>query len=115
MNKNNKRRKRCQTRKSKIVSKTLKCFAINAAGIKSKYKSFEKVLLSLKPQIFMIQETKLKVNEVIKCEASKDYQIYHLNRQNKQGGGLAVGIENSIESTLIREGDENTEVLSIQI
>ena len=101
--------------KNKIVYKTLKCFATNAAGIKSKYKSFEKVLSSLKPQIFMLQETKLKVSEIIKCENSKDFQIYHLNRQNKQGGGLAVGVKNDIESTLIREGDDTTEALSIQI
>ena len=63
----------------------------------------------------MLQETKLTVNEVIKCEASKDFQVYYLNRQNRQGGGLAVGIENNIESTLIREGDDNIEALSIQI
>ena len=109
------RRKRCQKRKSKLISTTLKIFAANAAGIKSKYKSFENVLTSLKPQIFMLQETKLTVNEVIKCEASKDFQVYYLNRQNRQGGGLAVGIENNIESTLIREGDDNIEALSIQI
>ena len=63
----------------------------------------------------MLQETKLTVNEVIKSEASKDFQVYYLNRQNKHGGGLAVGIENNIESTLIREGDDNIEALSIQI
>ena len=63
----------------------------------------------------MLQETKLKINEVIKCEGSKDFQIFHLNRQNKNGGGIAVGIENNIESTLVREGDDSTEVLSIQI
>ena len=73
------------------------------------------MLFSLKPQIFMIQETKLKVNEVIKCEGSREFQIFHLNRQNTHGGGIAVGIENNIESTLIREGDDSTEVLSIQI
>ena len=111
----NKKRKRCENRKTNLISRTLNIFAANAAGIKSKYKSFEKVLLSLKPQIFMLQETKLRANEVIKCETSKDFQIFHLNRQNKQGGGLAVGIEKRIESTLIREGDDNTEVLSIQI
>ena len=63
----------------------------------------------------MLQETKLRANEVISCEKSNDFQIYHLSRQNKHGGGLAVGIENSIESTLLKEGDDNTEVLSIQI
>ena len=63
----------------------------------------------------MIQETKLKPNEKISCAASSDYQIYYLYRQESQGGGLALGVVNELESTLIREGNDETEVISDQI
>ena len=63
----------------------------------------------------MLQETKLKPNEEIKCASVDDYQVYYLNRQNMQGGGIALGVNKSIESTLINEGGDNTEILSVKI
>ena len=63
----------------------------------------------------MLQETKLKPNEEIKCASVDDYQVYYLNRQNMQGGGIALGVNKSIESTLINEGGYNTEILSVKI
>ena len=41
-------------------------------------------------------------------------RFFYLNRQNSQGGGLALGILKDIESTLIRDGDDDIEVLSVQ-
>ena len=63
----------------------------------------------------MIQETKLKSNETISCEALQDYQVFYRNRQDSQGGGIAMGVEKSIRSTLIREGVENVEAISVKI
>ena len=63
----------------------------------------------------MIQETKLNSNEHIKCEALKDFQVFYLNRQESQGGGVALGIKNDIESTLIRDGNNEAEVISVQV
>ena len=63
----------------------------------------------------MIQETKLKPDEKIKCERENDFQIFYLNRQKSQGGGVALGVEKNIESTLIREGDDELEVISVQV
>ena len=63
----------------------------------------------------MLQETKLKSNETIKCENKDDFQIFYLNRQKSQGGGLALGVEKNIESTLIRDGDDEIEVISVQV
>ena len=94
---------------------SVKFYGINAAGIKSKQKSFENVLNRIKPQVWTIQETKLKPNETIKCEALDHYQVYYLSRQESQGGGLALGVLKELESTLIREGDDNTEILSVQV
>ena len=112
--KKSKKRKRFENRKCKIISKSVKVFAANAAGIRCKTKSFEHIISSIKPQIWMLQETKLQSNEKIKCEAANDFQIFYLNRQKSQGGGLALGIEKNIESTLIREGDDDIGVMSIQ-
>ena len=90
-------------------------FGINAAGIKSKLKSFDEVLKKLNPKIWMVQETKLKPNEQISCASLRQYQVYYLNRQKSQGGGVALGVYNEIESTLINEGDDDTEVLSVKV
>ena len=62
----------------------------------------------------MLEETKLKPNGKIKCGALDNFQVFYLNRQNSQGGGLALGVHKEIESTLIRDGDDQTEVLSVQ-
>ena len=109
-----KQRKRNEKRKHKNVSKSLKIFAANAAGIKCKLKSLDGILLKLQPQIWMLEETKLKPNEKIKCEAAKDFQIFYLNRQDAQGGGLALGIHKDIECALVREGNDDIEALSVQ-
>ena len=90
-------------------------FAVNAAGIRCKLKSFNQIMESLKPQIWMVEETKLKPNEIIKCEASNNFNIYYLSRQDSQGGGLALGVQKDIESTLVTEGNDETEVLSVQV
>ena len=63
----------------------------------------------------MLQETKLKSNEVISCEALKSYQVYYENRQESQGGGIAMGIDQNIKSTLIKEGDNGIEALSVKL
>ena len=63
----------------------------------------------------MLKETKLKPNERIKCEAANDFQIFYLYRQKSQGGGLALGVEKNIESTLLREGDDDIEVISVHV
>ena len=109
-----KKRKRYEKRKN-VISKSLKIFGINAAGINSKLKSFDETLNTISPQIWMVQETKLKPNEKIKCEAAKAFQIFYLSRQTSQGGGLALGVLKDLESTLIREGDDETEAISVQI
>ena len=90
-------------------------FGINAAGIKSKTKSFNEILKRLKPKIWMLQETKLNLNETILCEALNTFQVFYLNRQETQGGGLALGVANDVEATLIREGDDEVEAISVKI
>ena len=102
-------------RNENIKRNSIKLYGINAAGIKCKTESFNDVLSSLKPQIWMIEETKLKTNEHIKCEALSEFQVFYLSRLKSQGGGIAVGIDKMFESTLISEGDDETEAISVLV
>ena len=108
-------RKRGIKRKKTYFNQVLRIFGINAAGIKCKIKSFDDVLGRLKPHIWMVQETKLKPHENIQCGALGDYQVFTLSRQKSQGGGVAIGVNKMFESTLIREGDDDTEVISVLV
>ena len=56
----------------------------------------------------------MKPNGKIKCDILRDFQVFYLNRQKSQGGGVALGVHKEIESTLIRDGDDETEVISVQ-
>ena len=93
----------------------MRLFGINAAGIKSKLDSFNEILSTLKPQIWMIEETKLKSHETLQCEALSDFQVFYLSRQKSQGGGVALGVNKMFESTLLSEGDDETEVISVLV
>jgi hypothetical protein len=57
--KGTKKRKRSEKRHLCKKSYALKMFAVNAAGIRCKLKSFNQIIESLKPQIWMVEETKL--------------------------------------------------------
>ena len=76
-------------KRNKNIKTSVTIYGINAAGVKSKLKSFDRVLKKLKPKIWMMQETKLRDNEQIRCDSLSEYQVYYLNRQKSQGGGVA--------------------------
>ena len=63
----------------------------------------------------MVEETKLKSHETIQCEAISDFQVFYLSRQKSQGGGVALGVNKIFESTLLNEGDDETEVISVLV
>ena len=112
--KSKKKRKRVQVR-IKQKETPLKLFGMNCAGLKSKLDSFDDILKRVGAHIWTLQETKLKQNEKLKCEMASKYQIYYLSRKDLQGGGLAIGIDKDIESTLVREGNDVVETLVVQI
>ena len=65
---------------------------VNAAGLRSKFLTFKKVLEELKPSVFLVEETKLKEAGRIKVE---DYVVFEKVRENRDGGGgLALGCVN---------------------
>ena len=73
------------------------------------------MLKQINPTIWIVQETKLRTNEKISCEVLTNFQVYYLNRQNSQGGGVALGVDKELKSTLINEGDDETEALSVKV
>ena len=98
-----------------ILNSNLRILGVNAAGIQSKLKSFDYVLQHLKPQIWTVQESKLRPNQKLKSEAAKSFEVFYLNRKEAQGGGLIVGVHKDIESALVREGDDEIEVIVIHV
>ena len=97
------------------VNKTLKVVSVNCNGVSSKLNALEFILSNVKPSIFMLQETKMRRQNGIKCPSSINYTIWELIRKTGGGGGLAVGIHNDLQPAFISEGDDETEVIVCQI
>ena len=118
---NNSKSKTKKNRRSLRKNKTKKCarklilVGFNSAGLSSKLDSFDHILTTIQPSVFFIQETKLRKQGKIKTQNSKNYQIFELVRKDKQGGGLAIGVVKDLEPVWISEGDDNIEVLVVEI
>ena len=98
----------------KKYEQTLKFLGVNTAGLKSKFTSFKKVINELKPSVFFAQETKFREEGNIKL--GDEYLVYEFLRKNeKGGGGLALGCQKNLNPCLVSEGNENVEALSIDI
>ena len=91
-----------------------KLIGINAAGLSSKLTSFDKLLSDVCPGIFFVQETKLKRPGKIKTKMAANYIIYELTRKNSGGGGLAIGVDKSLNPVWIDEGNDEVEVLIVE-
>ena len=113
--KSNKNRRGLRRNSKKKCLRKLSFVGVNSAGLSSKLSSFDNMLEVLKPSVFFIEETKLKRGGKIKTENSKDYQIFELNRTTKSGGGLAIGALGDIYPVWISEGNDDVEILVIEI
>ena len=72
------------------------------------------------PAAIFLQETKLRRPNRIKTPSSKNYTFYELHRsktaeKGETGGGLALGVLNSLEPSWISEGDDNCETITVEI
>ena len=79
-----KKNKRGKRRNSKNFSRTLRFLGVNAAGLKSKLLSFNKVLTELKPSVFFVEETKMKYEGRLRLE---NYIVFEKVRQDRNVGG----------------------------
>ena len=81
--------------------------------IETKLSTFQKVLDSLKPSVFLIEESKYKEEGKLKVN---DYIIFELVREsNDGGGGLAIGCTKDLKPVLARKGNDETEALTVDI
>ena len=86
---------------------------INAAGLRPKLLTLNKVLNELKPSVFFIEETKFKDSGKLKIE---NYDIFELVRGSRDGGGgLAIGCVKELQPVWVREGNDQAEALSVEI
>ena len=51
----------------------------------------------------------------IKTDHSKNYTIYELHRKKTLGGGIALGVLNSLDPLWIDEGDDDSEYIVVGI
>ena len=109
--KNRRKERKVNKRKEKI----LKVIGVNAAGLMSKIDSFEKLLSDEQPSIFCIQETKNKKSNKIRTESSKSFTIYELNRKDRNGGGLCIGVLNDLHPAWVAQGDDEVECLAVEV
>ena len=97
----------------KKFSKSLRFLGINAAGLRSKILTFQKVLKDLKPSVFFIEETKLKDAGKVKFD---NYLVFEKTRKKKiNGGGIAIGCIEELNPVWVKEGEEDVEALSIEV
>ena len=110
-----KNRRALKSNKKKNLSKNVTFVGVNAAGLISKAASFDSLLSNLKPSVFFAQETKCRTKGKIKTENYSNYHIYELIRNQKAGGGIAIGVVKELDPVWINEGNEEAEFLTVEI
>ena len=90
----------------------MRFLGVNAAGLRSKLLSFNKVLTELKPSVFFVEETKVKYEGRLRLE---NYIVFEKIRQDRNGGGLAIGCIKDLNPIWVREGEGDIEALSVEI
>ena len=84
---------------------------MNAAGLRPKLLTFKKVVEELKPSVFLLEETKYRDEGKFKLN---DYIIFEKVRENRNGGGLALGCIKELNPVWVRDGGD-VEALSVEI
>ena len=72
-----------------MSSNSVNIIGVNAAGITSKMNSFDKLLFDIRPSVFIIQETKRKLNAPkMRAKNLENYEVFELRREkSKEAGG----------------------------
>ena len=106
-------KKRNHKRKNHNTNINLTTISLQCAGLSSKLQSFDRVLSEVAPSIVFMQET--KVTKPIRTEHTSGYDIFQLPRINSNGGGVALCAVKHLQPVLLREGDNETEAISVSI
>ena len=107
-----------------MIGQSVTIVGINAAGVTSKMESFDKMLFDMQPSVFMLQETKRKLGDPeMKAKNLINYQVFELRREKTKeeggkglnGGGIAIGVLHDLKPVLVRQGDDETECMSVEV
>ena len=95
---NKKYKRRGKRYKAKEYLKSFRLLGVNAAGLQSKLSTFKKVINSLQPALFFIEESKYKEEGKFQIE---NFSIFELTRESRDGGGgLAIGCIKELKPVL---------------
>ena len=98
-----------------VVDNNLRLVGCNANGISSKFQSLDFIITQVNPSIICLQETKTVKPGRIKCDNSKNYVIFELNRKESKGGGLCTMVKPDLQPVWISEGDDQVEILVVEV
>ena len=118
MNKSKKKRIRRRDNKRKDIGLTI--VGNNANSLLQKLESFENIIITEKPAVIFLQETKLGRPGRIKTPSSNKYIWYELHRtenseKGSKGGGIAIGVLDILEPSWISEGNDHVEAITVEI
>ena len=105
-NKINKTNKKYNNKETQLV-----LFSNNCDGLKHKLGSLKSELKETKATLFTLQETQLPRKGRVKVEG---FHIFEAIRK-KEGGGLMLGVHESLKPVLITEYSENFEIIVAEI
>ena len=109
--------KKCCRGSKKRNHSNLVLFGVNCNGIRKKLDSLGTILVDENPSVIFLQETHFTNVGQIKTTNSEKYIWFELIRQEARlgGGGLAMGCLSDLKPIKTREGDDETECLTIEI
>ena len=116
VSKSDKSKNICKTRRglkrrNENSATAFKIIGTNADGLRSKKDSLINLIQTERPAVFMIQETKMKQKKQINIEG---YELFEEVRSGRGGGGLLIGIDNTIDVVPVVITQED-EILAIEM
>ena len=97
--------------KEKRMHRTFKVYSANANSIKNKLDSLKFNILTLDPDVIIIQESKLKRKSQFDLPGFECFPTI----RGDSGGGILIACKHSFKPILIYEGNPECEVLVIEI
>ena len=116
---NSSKRKRIRRKQNNLKINKLKHVGNNADGIMNKLESLE-FILKENPSAIFLQEIQSYRPGRIKTPSSRNYTWYELHRtagaeKGEKGGGIALGVANSLKPSWISEGDNDCEAITVEV
>ena len=101
------RGQRGKNRKFSTTSKSARvcnCYYANVDGFKSKADSIKQLVAENNVDILLLSETKVYASKAINI---KGYQSFPVVREDRQGGGIFIGVRHrSYETVMVSQGDD---------